>query len=139
MLLRLVLGIALLSGCATAQELKEFSSDGCSLFPDGDRNDRKRWCACCLQHDIAYWRGGTEEERQRADEQLRACVVERTGNAVLAETMYLGVRAGGTPSTPTGYRWGYGWNYGRGYAPLTDKEIGQARETLSRSPLFSCE
>lgn len=139
MLLRLALSIALLSGCATAQELKTFSSDGCSLFPDGDRADRKRWCVCCLQHDIAYWRGGTEDERKSADEQLRSCVTERTGNALLAETMYLGVGTGGGPAAPTGYRWGYGWNYGRGYAPLTDQEIAQANETLRRSTKYSCE
>lgn len=136
---RIALGVVLLSGCVTAQELKPFSSDGCSLFPDGDRADRKRWCACCLQHDLAYWRGGTEDERKHADEQLRTCVVERTGNALLAETMYLGVRAAAAPAAPTWYRWGYGWNYGRGYARLTDQESARANEILLRSAQYSCE
>lgn len=138
-MLRVALLIALLSGCAHAQGLKPFSSDGCSLFPDGDQKDRKRWCVCCLQHDIAYWRGGTEAERQRADEELRTCVTEHTGNVALAETMYLGVRTGGSPMMPTWYRWSYGWNYGRGYTALTDQETAQANETLVRSARYSCD
>jgi len=49
-------------------------------------------------------------------------VRERTGDRALAETMYLGVRAGGHPAFPTWYRWAYGWPYGRGYKPLTANE-----------------
>ena len=35
-----------------------FTSDGCSLWFDGC------WVKCCVQHDLAYWRGGTSKERQ---------------------------------------------------------------------------
>ena len=113
---------------AWAADLKDFTSDGCSLFPDGTSGDRAGWCECCLRHDIAYWRGGTEDERRKADEELRACVLDRTGDKALAETMHLGVRAGGHPDFPTWYRWGYGWTYGRGYKPLTEQEQRQVRE-----------
>jgi len=117
-----------LAGHAAAADLGDFTSDGCSLFPDGTPGDRAKWCACCLAHDLAYWAGGTEEERKRSDERLRDCVLERTGDRALAHTMYLGVRAGGHPAFPTWYRWAYGWPYGRGYRPLTDEERLLARE-----------
>jgi hypothetical protein len=118
------------ASCAAAMDLKDFTSDGCSLFPDGSLKDRAKWCVCCLEHDISYWQGGTKDERRKADERLRECVVERTGDKALAETMYLGVRAGGHPAFPMWYRWAYGRPYGRGYRPLTDDERSQARRKL---------
>jgi hypothetical protein len=116
------------SSAAMAADLKDFTSDGCSLFPDGTIKDREKWCDCCFVHDLAYWRGGTEDERRKADEALRTCVLERTGDNALAETMYLGVRAGGHPVFPAWYRWGYGWKYGKGYEPLSEQEKKQVRE-----------
>ena len=56
------------------QTLQPFSSDGCSAFPDGTLTNPKEWLQCCRQHDLAYWRGGTEEERQAADRELQECV-----------------------------------------------------------------
>ncbi len=128
----LLLILLLLSGyaAASAADLRGFWSDGCSLFPDGTITDRTKWCDCCLSHDIAYWRGGTAEERRKADESLRDCVLARTRDKALAETMYLGVRAGGHPAFPTWYRWAYGWPYGREYQPLSDAEKQQVRERL---------
>ncbi len=107
---------------AHASDLSPFTSDGCSLFPDGTINDRAKWCDCCLTHDTAYWQGGTEDERKKADEALRDCVLTRTNDKNLAETMFLGVRAGGAPAFLTWYRWGYGWSYGRDYKPLSEAE-----------------
>jgi hypothetical protein len=115
---------------APASDLSDFTSDGCSLFPDGSIKDPGKWCDCCFQHDIAYWKGGAEEERKQADEELRECVFKRTGNKALARFMFDGVRAGGQPVFPTWYRWGYGWKYGRGYAPLTQKERQQITRKL---------
>ncbi len=128
--LALALMCLAIAGCAAAmaQDLKDFTSDGCSLFPDGTIKNRGKWCDCCFAHDMAYWRGGTGDEREKADEALRACVLDRTGDKALAETMYFGVRAGGHPAFPTWYRWGYGWTYGRGYKPLTVQEQRQVRE-----------
>jgi len=117
-------------GSASAADLHDFTSDGCSLFPDGNVKDRALWCDCCLAHDVSYWRGGAKADRRHADEMLRDCVLERTGSKALADLMYDGVRAGGHPAFPTWYRWGYGWNYGKDYAPLTEQENQRVREKL---------
>ena len=77
-------------------ELSDFSSDGCSLFVDGTFENPELWKECCLKHDIAYWRGGTEEERASADLAFKSCVAKKTGNAELAELMYQAVRTGGS-------------------------------------------
>jgi hypothetical protein len=127
---QLLVFVLLTGGCSSAKGPKDFTSDGCSLFPDGDFKNRNLWCDCCFTHDIAYWRGGTEEERKQADEALRQCVQKRTKSKTMAKLMYEGVRAGGHPAFPTWYRWGYGWEYGRGYEPLTEKEQQQVREKL---------
>lgn len=124
----------LLALCAPAPlpaaELKPFTSDGCSLFPDGSPAERAKWCDCCFEHDIAYWQGGDAEGRKKADEALRACVLQRTGNKALADAMRLGVRAGGHPVSVMWYRWGYGWELGRGYKALTESEKAQAAAPL---------
>lgn len=125
-----------LSSCASLRSphsasLAPFTSDGCSLFPDGTLADRDKWCDCCETHDLAYWQGGSSEERNLADANLRDCVLARTGDKSLAESMYLGTRAGGHPAFPTWFRWGYGWSYGRGYKPLTDEEKVPVKEQLS--------
>ncbi len=125
------------------KEIKPFTSDGCSLFPDGTMENVKLWCGCCLEHDIAYWQGGTEEERKTADEGLRKCVEKKTGNAVLAEMMYNGVRVGGSAVFPTWYRWGYGWPYGRGSRPTSESEKESIEEQLEkyreRGNTYVCE
>ncbi|HVT36076.1 MAG TPA: hypothetical protein VHE37_10840 [Nevskiaceae bacterium] len=114
----------LLAGCA-AHPIRDFTTDGCTLFPDGN------WCDCCRVHDEAYWRGGTQEQREAADVKLRDCVLAKSGDKALAETMYYGVRGGGAPVFPTWYRWGYGWEYGRGYAPLSADEQKAADAKLA--------
>jgi protein tyrosine phosphatase (PTP) superfamily phosphohydrolase (DUF442 family) len=145
-LIALLTGLVLsLSGPfdALASGLRPFTSDGCSLFPDGTVKDRTRWCDCCLSHDVAYWQGGTAEERKKADEALRDCVLERTKDRGLAETMHVGVRAGGHPAFPAWYRWGYGWTYGRGYAALSNAEQQQVVDRLDeyrqKHPAGYCE
>ena len=113
-----------------AGELTKFTSDGCSLFPDSSLINSDDWCACCVEHDIAYWKGGTEAERLAADEALRECVVKTTGNTKLAEAMFIGVRMGGNPYFKNWYRWGYGWSYERKYQALTDDEATLAAQKL---------
>jgi hypothetical protein len=112
----------LMTGCSNGREIKDFKSDGCSLFPDKSIISRDDWCDCCFQHDLLYWQGGTEAERLKADEALRECILQKTGNVNLARVMYSGVRFGGSPYFYNWYRWGYGWNYDRKYAELSEEE-----------------
>ena len=86
------------------QPPRPFRSDGCSMWPDGD------WGHCCVRHDEVYWCGGTPQQRKEADIALRACV-----GGAMGYVMYWGVRFGGHPIFPTGFRWGFGWPYEGGY------------------------
>ncbi len=112
----------LLATPVLADELKPFTSDGCSAFPDGNRAQHELWLACCIAHDFAYWQGGTSAQRKEADDTLAQCVT-KTGERAIAQLMLAGVRVGGTPYLPTRFRWGYGWPYLRGYKALTAEEL----------------
>lgn len=116
---------------ALADTLDDFSSDGCSRFPNGTLTEENLWCDCCITHDIAYWQGGSTELKKQADEALRVCVLNKTGSILLADTMYYGVRVGGLPILPTAYRWGYGWEYGRGFQPLNTLEKEWVKKKLA--------
>lgn len=122
----------LLSGCASMPAMQAFSTDGCSLFPDRSLVSKADWCSCCLAHDLAYWRGGTADERLKADQELKSCVFAATDNAELANLMFAGVRIGGGPYFFTPYRWAYGWPYGRLYEPLSPAEEAEASALRSR-------
>ncbi|RHW76304.1 hypothetical protein [Colwellia sp. RSH04] len=123
---------------AAADELAPFTSDGCSVFPDGTFEQSHLWLSCCTAHDLAYWQGGTAKERLIADEALQQCVAA-VGEPEIAQLMLAGVRVGGTPYLPTSFRWGYGWPYPRGYKALTYNEKQQAIKlsALINKPLQS--
>src|SRR6185503_15141506 len=53
---------------ATQTPPRPFTTDGCSLSPDGS------WQACCVEHDIDYWCGGSADDRRRAHATLRTCI-----------------------------------------------------------------
>lgn len=135
--------------------LAPFSTDGCSggmsaawalaarLAPGLAElhGERPPWEDCCVLHDRAYHSGGgaagdappdaraSFEARQRADVELRACVIasrERQAELLaekygidessqasiyeaIAALMYRAVRIGGVPCTGLPWRWGYGW------------------------------
>jgi hypothetical protein len=115
--------------------LKPFTTDGCSLFPDGTYEQQSLWMECCIRHDLAYWRGGTHQQRLQADQALQQCVAE-VGEPEIAKLMLAGVRVGGSPYFPTWYRWGYGWSYRRGYAALSPQEQQQVADQLQRLRLI---
>ncbi len=120
----------LLSFQVSAEQIRAFKSDGCSHFPDGTVKQRDLWCECCITHDIAYWQGGSKLQKKTADKVLRDCVLNKTGNRLLADAMYYGVTVGGSPVYPIGYRWGFGWSYGRGFKTLSDQEKHQVESKL---------
>ncbi|WP_285162639.1 hypothetical protein [Shewanella goraebulensis] len=109
-----------------ANEIKPFTSDGCSVFPDGTFAQNELWLACCTAHDYDYWQGGTFKQRLESDKRLKQCV-DAVGERYIANIMLVGVRLGGSPYFPTTYRWGYGWPYPRGYQALTSDEIQQIK------------
>jgi hypothetical protein len=131
-----------LSAYAYQDGLRPFTSDGCSLFPDRALIGKKDWCHCCLAHDLAYWQGGTKEQRLQADVDLQICVKKEMKDSVLANVMLIGVRMGGSPYFATPYRWGYGWSYGRNYQALNEEEQAQAeqlkKEYLEKNPCLLC-
>ena len=120
-----------MSGCASTHVLRDFRTDGCSFFPEGDAEVPGLWFHCCVSHDMAYWQGGTADERRSADGTLRDYVLARTGRQDLANRMYRGVRISGAPLFPTTFRWGYGWGFGRGYEPLAAEERQQGEAKLA--------
>jgi hypothetical protein len=116
-----------------ASDIRPFESDGCSSFPDGTIRQNELWLSCCIDHDYAYWKGGTYQDRLAADRELESCVAT-VGEPEIALLMLTGVRVGGTPYLPTKFRWGYGWPFPRGYKALTDEELLQieAMEGVNR-------
>ncbi len=108
-------------------ELKPFTSDGCSAFPDGTFEQKQLWLSCCKKHDFDYWKGGSYSERLASDEDLKTCVAQ-TGEPEIALLMLAGVRVGGTPFLPTKFRWGYGWPYPKFYGELNEKELTHVKE-----------
>ena len=113
-----------------AEGLKPFTSDGCSSFPDGTPKQQTLWLQCCHDHDLAYWKGGTEAERALADKALHDCVAQ-VGEPEIADMMEAGVRVGGSPWLPTRFRWGYGWPFPRGYRALTAEELKEVAQRLA--------
>ncbi len=104
-----------------AEMIKNFTSDGCSMFADGTKNDPKLWLKCCIRHDVDYWMGGSFEERVIADEIFEQCIASK-GTPKMGSFMHFGVRLGGSPYLLTPFRWGYGWDYGRWYQKRTPQE-----------------
>lgn len=134
--------VILLMSCSAQAKIKPFTTDGCSLFPDRSPFSDKDWYTCCLDHDLAYWRGGTADERETADRVFKECVAREMDNEAMSSAMYHGVGVGGSPYLYTWFRWGYGWEYGRGYDPVTAEEEEQVEARLKEyyegSPDATC-
>ncbi len=126
---KILLLCCLITATSVADELAPFTTDGCSMFPNGNPQHKSLWLQCCIQHDIAYWKGGTRPERLAADLALEQCV-NKVGEPEIAQIMLAGVRAGGTPYLPSSYRWGYGWSLQRGYQALSNEEKLQIENRL---------
>jgi hypothetical protein len=136
-LLSFTLFCCLLSHANRGYTIEPFTTDGCSMFPNGTISHNSLWLDCCISHDFAYWQGGTYQQRLAADNRLRDCVAG-TGASFTAEIMLEGVRIGGSPFFPTTYRWGYGWPWLRGYKQLSPSELKQiqrAQRDSGKHPL----
>ena len=86
----------------------KFSSDGCTMWPD--KTDGKDIYPACFLHDLKYWSGYPDEdvERLAADAELMIDVARIRQSTKMAETMFHGVRVGGTSSLQLGFSWGFG-------------------------------
>lgn len=121
----------LVPSIAICGDLRVFTTDGCSVFPDGNFKEKSLWANCCIRHDLAYWKGGTADERIQADRDLKNCV-SKVGKPKIAALMLAGVRVGGSPYYPTSYRWGYGWPYMRGYKELSEEDKQEVKAKLDQ-------
>ncbi|MFO7606677.1 MAG: hypothetical protein R6W72_10295 [Desulfurivibrionaceae bacterium] len=130
----ILLAVLWSAGLVRADQLQPFVSDGCSLFPDGLPGQPELWRSCCVDHDRAYWKGGTRRQRRAADKELGECVAA-LGAPKVAAAMTVGVRLGGTPYLPVPFRWGFGWSYPRGYGPLSEAEQKQVAKRLAEEGL----
>ena len=89
---------------------KPFVYDGCTFFVDSFFTSD--FTQSCLRHDMAYWRGGTDEERKVADTKLKAEIQKEGlfGN-IVAYPAYLAVRLFGDSflTRSVNAHWGFGW------------------------------
>jgi|GEM_PF-590283 hypothetical protein len=85
-----------------------FKSDGCSLWFNKWRG--YDLYPACFRHDLKYWAGypGEEIERLAADSELMIEVARIMGSTKMAETMFTGVRLGGSEWTKASFAWGFG-------------------------------
>ena len=97
--------VVIISGLPTqvVDNRKPFASDGCTLAPDG------WWNECCIEHDRAYFRGGTPEDRADADLALKRCM-NRRGAPILGFVYWVAVRTMGhhfwpKVAKPEGWHW----------------------------------
>ena len=96
-------------------------SDGCTVlsWPYNKLTGRELpFRQCCVDHDEAYWYGGTRRQRKDADLLLMRCVAGygKTGLGhlaywILSRVMYIGVRLGGSPKIKFPWRWEFGTEY----------------------------
>ncbi len=114
-----------------APHLVPFTTDYCSEWPDGKKQDPEQWAHCCFTHDLHYWIGGTNQERKSSDKDLKECV-KMSGSSLSGFLMYIGVRFGGGPGDAS-YSWGYGWSQSRNYSPVNKEIALQARGLLLES------
>ncbi len=100
------------------EEIKPFTTDGCSggmsWFWRTFLGHPPPWEGDCVEHDKAYWEGGTKEQRRKADLKLCRRVGDK-GYPILGWLMFAGVYVGGSPLLPFSWRWGYGYSWYKGY------------------------
>jgi hypothetical protein len=106
------------------------------MFFDGTSERPDLWKHCCLEHDIHYWYGGSDENLNQADINLRSCVNKVAGNT-WAQLIYLGVRAGHLSPIKNKHKWSWGWETKRGNAQINEPEKLYILEELRRLPYNS--
>lgn len=98
--------------------MKPFTTDGCSGGMTwcwrAATGKPPPWNGACVEHDYAYWQGGTKRQRAIADGLLMVRMIAR-GHTMLGLLMWVCVRVGGHPLLPLSWRWGYGHPWPHSY------------------------
>ena len=127
------LALLSLQGSEANSTLKPFFTDGCTLFLDGTSKRPDLWVHCCEEHDMRYWFGGSEADRDKTDLRLKACVQEVAGET-WAALIYAGVRTGHLSPLKNKTHWSWGWKQERNYSELNPSEISYVIDELHRLP-----
>lgn len=112
-----------------AIKLKSFETDYCTMFLDGPPDRAGLWKHCCLEHDVRYWFGGTQNEMDISDLKLKSCVNKVAGDN-WASLIYFGVRSGHHSPVKNKYQWSWGWEKKREMKPLSKEETAYVIEEL---------
>jgi hypothetical protein len=132
-LLKLFLTAFLLQTSAPVWALEPFTTDYCTSYPEGTKNRPDLWKHCCLIHDLYFWAGGSEADRDAADWDLKLCV-EETGKKKIAKLIYWAVRAGSrSPVKLPGKKWNNGWPERSYYQELSREDIHSIEQSLTSS------
>lgn len=108
------------------------------MFQEGTPSKPNAWKHCCFDHDLRFWFGGSEAQRDLADKRLRSCVV-KSGHSFIARGMYYAVRAGRYSPIKNKFKWGWGWKPFQGYKKLTleqRKIVKEKVQTLNLEPVY---
>lgn len=121
--------IFMLAFTVSAQGIKSFETDGCTMYPDGTSDNPSLWYHCCLEHDLRYWVGGDREDQKISDLKLKQCV-RKVSTTWRAEIMYRGIRLGHLSPIKSKYKWGWGWKTPKKFSSLTNDEKAEALRML---------
>lgn len=104
-------------------KLLPFCTDGCSVVG----NKTSTSYVCCVHHDLAYWAGGSREDKYRADGRFYQCLLKTEGKKV-AETYAGAVALYGDPY------WGTDWLGRPRFKKLTKEEKAILEEETPLNP-----
>jgi hypothetical protein len=124
----------LISLSAFSSELKPFYTDLCTFFPEGTRLEPKLWEECCVQHDLVYWAGGSKDQQNLSDKELKQCVTNKAGK-MWGNLMYRGVRMGHLSPIKSEMKWGHGWGDDRSFKTLDSEETDTIKILLQEAEI----
>lgn len=115
--------------------LRAFTTDYCTNFPEGTITHPDLWKDCCLEHDLFFWAGGSREDRNQADLDLKFCV-SQSGAPHIAKIMYWGIRLGYySPIKYEDKKWGNGWKGRESLKALSLEEIDAVDDEINHAYL----
>lgn len=108
-----------------------FKTDYCTNYPEGTKTHPELWKHCCLIHDLNFWAGGSTQNRNKSDQNLKNCI-HQSGAPITAWMMFLGVRIGSlSPIKYSNKKWGHGWKNRSPYQLLSVDEINLIETELA--------